>query len=188
MRRFSLIFAITFCVPGLAFAQAGQIQVDATPVVAAYNGVVAALAKTKADEQKNLIDGIVRVLTITPAEGASEPDKEALASAKTLAVQKLLAAYPAGAAIRVRQTKVVDIFQSSANTITIGLAGPGIPATFGFTFGRETRARAADEIEIEGSYAFNESFVPGLLDVIRGDNALAILTKLVDILSTPSPR
>lgn len=182
-----ILFLIAFS--ALAHPVLGQTQtvrVDATPVVSAFNGVVDALARTKADEQKTLIQSIVQILSIQPSEGASEEDRAALNTAKQMAVAKLLSSYPSGAALRVRQTKVVDIFQSSANTITIGLApSAGIPATFGFTFGRETRARSADELEIEGTYTYNESFASQLIDVVRGDNALAILTKLLEVLARP---
>lgn len=183
MKRVVMLIAVLACAQN---ATAQNLRVDATPVVSAYNAVVSELTKSKADEQKTLIESIIRVLAIQPPEGATDEDRVTLNTAKNLAVAKLLAAYPSGAALRVRQTKVVDMFQTSANTITIGLApSPGIPATFGFTFGRELRQRVADEIEIEGTYAYNDTFAPQLIDVVRGDNALAILTKLLEVLARP---
>lgn len=175
------------CVLTTLCATAGaqqQIKVDATPVVSAFNAVVEQLAKTKQDEQDKLVANITKLLQVNPPDNAPEGDRTAFNQAKVLAISKVLSAYPSGAAVRVRETKVVDIFQTSSNTITIGLAsGGGLPVSFGFTFGRESRSRSADEIEIEGTYAYNESFAPQLIDVVRGDNALAILTKLIDIIT-----
>lgn len=181
-----VVFMILFLFLFTRTASAQAVRIDATPVVSAYTEVVSTLTKMKSDEQTRLVQSLVQILSIRPPEGASDDERATLTTAINLAIQKILSSYPSGAALRVRQTKVVDIFQTSANTITIGLApSAGIPATFGFTFGRETRQRAADEIEIEGSYAFNDNLAQQLIDVVRGDNALAILTKLLEVLARP---
>lgn len=146
--------------------------------VKAFIDVKNEIIKDRKEDRQAAVTEILRLLQ-------AQADGKALPEGALLAIQAVAADLGTGGTVRVRETYLVDRRATSKQDIAVAvLPNPSLPATFNFGFQRGTAERTVGETEIEAVYAFPASgFAEQLLSVVRGDNAIAILNSLKDLMA-----
>ena len=145
--------------------------------VQAFINIKSEIIKDRKEDRTAAVDELIRVLQL-------QADGKITEEPAQLAIQAVANDLGTGGTIRVRETYLVDRRATSGQDITVSVVpNPTLPATFSFGFQRSTNERTVGETEIEAVYAFPASgFAEKLLDITRGDNAIAILNSLKDLM------
>ena len=116
-----------------------------------------------------------------------DPAKPGNVDAVGLAVKTVAGDLGTAGTVRIRTTSLVDLKTTASNQISIQVAAnSGLPVSFGFGTTSGSTERSTSEVELEAIFAFpTTDFAAGLVDATKGNNAIAILNQLKDLIGQP---
>ncbi|MEM3169689.1 MAG: hypothetical protein QW838_02830 [Candidatus Nitrosotenuis sp.] len=162
-------------------------------VVDSIISIKRAFREDRKADRKALIDDVIRVLSTPPTlpSSLSEEERTSFLQAhrenQIATIRRIISDFGDAFALRIRDSTLTDKFVMTDNEVRIGIpALPQIGGSFDLGFSREMSDRNRSFTEIEALFVTpsleeGNSFGQRILEIVGGENAIAILQELKEL-------